>query len=414
MDTIYRCCAGLDVHQKTVEATVRRLDEAGRLTTQTRRFGTMTRELLALGDWMAQEGVTIVVMEATGVYWKPVWNLLEGRFELLLVNARHVKQVPGRKTDASDSQWLAQLLQYGLLRGSLVPPRAVRELRDLTRDRTQLVQESARVANRIQKVLEDANVKLASVATDVLGVSGRAMLEAMIAGEQDPVRLAGLARGILRKKDAQLRLALHGGLTDHHRFMLGVHMEHLHDLERYIATIEERIDQKVAEQGWGQAVERLDQIPGVDKRTAQVMLCETGGDMSRFASEHHLASWAGMCPGNHESAGKRKSGKTRKGSRWLRAALVQAGWAATRTKNRYLKAQFHRLARRRGRKRALVAVGHSVLIAAYHMLKEGRDYHELGGDYFERRDAERIKRSLVRRLEALGNRVTLEPVGAPA
>lgn len=414
MDTIHRCCAGLDVHQKTVEATVRRLDASGAVQAQTRRFATMTGQLLSLGDWMKQEGVTHVAMEATGVYWKPVWNLLEGRFELLLVNARHVKQVPGRKTDASDSQWLAQLLQYGLLRGSLVPPRSVRELRDLTRDRSQLVAEAQRVGNRIHKVLEDANIKLSSVASEVLGVSGRRMIRALIEGQADPVRLAEMARGVLRKKIPQLVQAMHGHLTEHHRFMLKMHVEHLTYLEGHIAAIEARIDGKVAEQGWGVAVSRLDQVPGVDKRIAHVILAETGGDMSRFASDRHLASWAGMCPGNHESAGKRKSGKTRQGSRWLRTALVQAGWAASRGKDRYLKAQFHRIARRRGRKRALVAVGHSILIAAYHMLSGQRDYQELGIDYFERRDVERTRRTLVRRLEALGHRVTLEPLGAAA
>ena len=407
MDTIYRCCAGLDVHQKTVQACVRRMDDGGGLHTEDGTFGTTTSQLLALGDWLAGRGVTHVAMESTGVYWKPVWNLLEDRFELLLVNARHVKQVPGRKTDVSDAQWLARLLQHGLLRSSLVPPRAVRELRDLTRDRSQLVAEAQRVGNRIQKVLEDANIKLSSVASETLGVSGRAMIRAIVDGESDPERLAGMARGVLRKKDAQLRLAMHGRLTDHHRFMLKVHMEHLGNLERHIATVEGRIDQKVAEQGWEGSVALLDQVPGVDKRVAQVILVETGGDMTRFPTAHHLASWAGMCPGNNESAGKRRSGRTRMGSRWLRTALVQAGWAASRSKDRYLKAQFHRIARRRGRKRALVAVGHSILVSAYHMLRDPQDYRELGVDYFEKRDVDRTKRYLVRRLEALGHRVTL-------
>jgi len=410
METIYRSCAGLDVHKKTVEACVRCLSEKGKLKSETRQFATMTPDLLRMSDWLASQGVTHVAMESTGVYWKPIFNLMEDRFTLLLVNARHVKQVPGRKTDVKDCQWLAQLLQYGLLRGSFVPPRPQRDLRDLVRHRSQLMGEKGRAANRIQKILEDANIKLASVATDILGVSSRAMIERMIAGESDPTQLAELARSRLRGKMPQLRLALEGKITDHHRFMLGVLWKHLQFLEQLIEELEERID--VMTRPFSEEIDRLKQIPGIERRVAQTLMAEIGPDMAPFPSEAHLASWAGVCPGNNQSAGKRKSGRTTKGSRWLRQALVQAAWGASRSKNTYLAAQYSRLARRRGRKRAAVAVGHSILRIVYHMLKHKLDFQDLGPDYFDRLNPERLQRHLVKRLEALGLRVTIEPRAA--
>jgi transposase len=410
MDPLHRCCAGLDVHKETVVACIRRLDPRGRAHQEVRTFGTMTCHLLALADWLAGEGVTHVAMESTGVYWKPVFHLLEGRFEILLVNAQHIKQVPGRKTDVKDCEWIAQLLQHGLLRASFVPPAPIRALRDLTRQRTQLVQESASVANRIQKVLEDANIKLASVATDVLGASGRDMLGALIAGQTDPERLADLARKRLREKIPALRLALQGRVTDHHRFLLRMHLDHVRHLEELIGRLDARIGEVLAP--FAEAAERLRTIPGVNQRVAETVVAEIGTDMDRFPSADHLASWAGMCSGNDESAGKRRSGRTTRGNRWLKRILVQAAWAATHTKGTYLAAQYRRLAKRRGSKRALVAVGHTLLGIIYHMLKRGTTYTELGADFLDRLQPDRLTRQLVRRLESLGHKVTLEP--APA
>jgi len=334
MDTLYPCCAGLDLHKDTVVVCVRRLADNGRLHKEVRTFGTVTRDLLALSDWLAAEGVTHAAMESTGVYWKPVFNILEGQFELLLVNAQHIKQVPGRKTDVKDCEWIAQLLQCGLLKASFIPPQPIRELRELTRQRTQLVGEKTAVANRIQKVLEDANIKLGSVASDVLGVSGRDMLEALIAGEEDPEKLADLARRRLRAKIPELQLALCGRVTDHHRFLLRLLLEHVHHLEGLIAQLSSRIEGVVAP--FEEAAARLDTIPGVDRRTAEILIAEVGTDMGPFPTDDHLASWAGMCPGNNESAGKRRTGKTTRGSRWLRTTLVQAAWAASHTKGTYL------------------------------------------------------------------------------
>lgn len=405
METIYRSCAGLDVHKKTVEVTVRMQRENGP-EAETRRFGTMTRDLLALSDWLAERDVRQVAMESTGVYWQPVYNILDGRFELLLVNAQHVKQVPGRKTDVTDSQWLAQLLQHGLLRSSFVPSRELRELRDLTRQRSQLVAEHSRVANRLHKTLEDANIKLASVASDILGVSGRQMIEALISGEADPQALAELARRRLRGKIPDLQEALLGRVTEHHRFMLRLHYEHLKELERHIETLSERIE--VVMRPFQEQIDRLDEIPGINRCLAEVILAEIGPDMSRFPSARHLASWAGLCPGNHESAGKRKKGTTTKGSRWLRQALSQAGWAASRSKNTYLGAQFKRVARTRGQKRAVIAVAHSILGIVYYMLLRGIPYRDLGYDYFLRPDAQRLTRYHVRSLQKLGYQVTLD------
>jgi transposase len=408
MDAIYPCVAGLDVHKKTVVACVRRLDGRGQVSKQVKTFGTMTRDLLELSDWLSRQAVTHVAMESTGVYWKPVFHLLEGRFtEILLVNAQHIKNVPGRKTDVKDCEWIAQLLQCGLLRGSFVPPAEIRQLRDLTRQRTQLVGDRARVANRIQKVLEDANIKLASVATDILGVSGRAMLNAMIAGESDPETLADLAKRRLRAKLPQLRQALLGKVTGHHRFLLRTLLEQVDSLERLIATYSERIEEEMAP--FAQARDRLQTIPGVDQRTAESLIAELGINMDQFPSEGHLASWAGLCSGMNESAGKKRSSKTRKGSRWLRQTMVQSAWAASHTKKTYLAAQYRRLAPRRGRKRALIALAHTMLGIAYHVLKHGTVYTDLGPDYFERRDEGRLTRHLVDRLERLGHKVVLEP-----
>jgi transposase len=408
MDIVYACCAGLDVHKETVVATVRRRLDNGKVRAQTRTYGTMTAQLLELADWLEAEGVTDLAMESTGVYWKPIWNLLEERFEILLVNAQHIKHVPGRKTDVKDSEWIAQLLQCGLLRGSFVPPPPQRELRELTRQRRQLVHSKAAVANRIQKVLEDANIKLGSVATDVLGVSGRAMLQALVAGQQDAEGLAALARGKLRAKIPALRLALHGRVTEHHRFLLGLLLDELSHLESLIGRLTARITE-VLPPPFAQAIRRLATIPGIDVRAAENILAEVGVDMEVFPTAGHLASWAAMCSGQRESAGKRQSGRTRKGNQWLRTTLVQVAWAASHTKRTYLSAQYHRLAGRRGKKRALVAVGHTILVMIYHMLNQGTAYAELGADYFDRFDTNRLTRSLVRRLERLGHEVVLKP-----
>jgi transposase len=407
MDILHPCCAGLDVHKDTVYACVRRAGPGGGAREAVRVFGTTTPELLALGDWLAGQGATHVAMESTGVYWKPVYYILEGRFELVLANAQQLKRVPGRKTDVQDCAWIAKLLQHGLIAASFVPPPPQRDLRELTRQRVQLVRQKAAVANRIQKVLEDANLKLGSVASDVLGKSGRAMLRALVAGETDPGRLAELALGRLRQQRPRLRPALTGRVTEHHRFLLGLLLDEVEAVEGFLARLEGRIAAAVAP--FAEAVRRLTTIPGVDRRTAEVVAAEVGTDMGRFPSEGHLASWAGMCPGNDESAGKRRSGKTPRGNPWLKRALVQAAWAASHTKGTYLAASYRRLAARRGRKRALVALGHALLGIIYHMLREGADYRELGGDYFDRRDRERLARRLVRRLEGLGLKVTVEP-----
>jgi transposase len=407
MQALYRCCAGLDVHKDTVVACMRRLDEQGRAHEEVRTFGTMTGMLLALADWLLEAGVTHAAMESTGVYWKPIYHVLEGQFELLLVNAQHIKQVPGRKTDVKDCAWIAQLLQHGLLKSSLVPPPFQRELRDLTRQRTQLVGEQSRVAQRIQKVLEDANIKLASVATDVMGMSGRDMLRALIAGTTDPKELAKLARGRLKAKMESLRQALFGRVTDHHRFMLRMHLEHYEQLEVMQGEFTRRIEEKLAP--FALEVELLKTIPGIAERTAEVLLAEIGPDLTPFPTADHLASWAGMCPGNNESAGKRRSGRTRKGNQWLRSALVQMAWAASRTKNTYLSAQFGRLSVRRGRKRALIAVAHSMLVIIYHVLTRRTPYQDLGANYLDQLAPERLTQRLVKRLERLGHKVTLQP-----
>jgi transposase len=374
MEPIHTRCAGLDVHKKTVVACVRRLGPGGRVGREVRTYRTMTADLIALTDWLDAEGVTHVAMESTGVYWKPVFHLLEGRFEVLLVNAHHIKQVPGRKTDVKDAEWIAQLLQYGLLAPSFIPPPPVRDLRDLTRQRAQLVRERAGVVNRIHKVLEDANIKLASVATDVLGVSGRAMLAALVDGRDDPAALAGLARGSLRGKTAELTEALRGLVSDHHRFLLRALLKQVDQLGGLIAEYAARIEEVMGP--FTEAAGRLESIPGLGGRAAEVIVAEIGIDMAAFPTAGHLASWAGLCPGNNQSAGKRRTGETTKGSQWLRTVLVQVAWSASRTKETIFSATYRRWAKRLGKKKALVALGHKILVVIYKLLKDGTVYRE--------------------------------------
>jgi transposase len=404
-----RCCA-LDVHKRRVTACVHVPDAEGRRSELRAEFSTMTGELLALRDWLKGLGVSHVAMEATGVYWKPVYYLLEDDFELLLVNAQHVKNVPGRKTDVQDAQWLCRLLEHGLLRPSFVPPKPVRELRDLTRYRKSLVWERQREGNRLQKLLEDANIKLGDVASDVLGASGKAMLRGLCEGEADPDALAQLARGKLRAKLPALRAALEGRFSRHHALLVSHLLSHIEYLDETIEALSAEIEERL--RPFERKRELLCTIPGVAERTAEVILAEFGPEMERFPSHRHAASWAAICPGHDESAGKRRTGKTRKGNRWLRTALVEAAQsAAGRTKDTYLHAQYLRVKRRRGHKKAIVAVAHSILVAAYYILRDERPYEELGGDYFVRREnPERLARRLVQQLERLGQRVTLEPV----
>jgi len=405
MEAIFRCCAGFDVHSETVAVCVRRIDDRGEIHAEVRTFLTMTRDLLALCDWLITEGVTHIAMESTGVFWKPIYNILEGQFQILLVNARHIKNVPGRKTDVKDCEWIAQLLQYGLLRGSFIPPQPQRELRDLTRTRTQLTREMASVANRIHKVLEDANIKLGLVATDVLGVSGRKMIKALIEGETDTVKMADMARGRLRDKIALLEEALVGKVTEHHQFLLKALMDHLVYLESQIERFNQRIEE--AARPFEKAITALISIPGYDRVSAQSVIAEIGPDMKPFRTQAHLCSWAHICSGNNESAGKRKSGATGHGNRWLRTMLVQVAWAASHKKGSYFQAQYRRLAGRRGKKRAIVAVAHSILTVTYFILSEGRAYKDLGADHFDRISRDRIRRYHIKRLESLGYKVEL-------
>jgi transposase len=407
MDTLFVNVSGLDVHLKTIQCAVRCRQDSGKLLKEVRSFGTMTRDLRALADYLQGLGVTHVAMEATGVLWKPIWNVLEGRFTLLLVNPRHLKKVPGRKTDVSDAEWIAQLLQCGLLRGSFVPARALRNMRDLTRHRAQLAGEHTRVANRIHKLLEDANIKLGAVASDVLGKSGRKMLRALLSGETDVEKLADMAIGVLRKKIPQLKLALEGNCTEHHRYVLKQLLGHLGYLESQITEFSLRIAQHLDAMLSAEARQRLDDIPGVNRTTIENVIAEIGVDMSIFPDEHHLASWCGMCPGNEESGGRRLRSRTRKGNRWLRRALAEAAWAASKVKDSYLRAQFRRVSAKRGKKRALVAVGHSLLVIIYHVLKKGVKYQDLGPDYFDKLEPERLRRYLVKRLQSLGYDVAL-------
>ena len=414
MQALYGRVCGLDVHKKVVVACVRILDpKDGMVQSTLRSFGTMTRDILALREWLTELKVTHVAMESTGVYWQPIFNLLEGHFTVWVVNAQHIKKVPARKTDVKDAEWIAQLLQCGLLRPSFVPERQQRELRDLTRQQTKLVQQRNAVENRIQKVLETANIKLGSVASDVLGVSGRKMIEALIAGEKDVEVLADLAKRQLRGKIPELQRALEGELTDHHRFLLHELLEQYDFLENKIQSISERLG-VLAPTSFQAAVEKLDTIPGIAERGARALLAETGTDMSRFPTHKHFASWAGQCPGNHESAGKRKSGKTPDANRHLDSILTEIAHAAVRTKKSYFKGQYHHLAGRRGKKRAIGAVKHSMLVTIYYMLRDNKPYQDLGVDYFNKLNPQQRIRYHVRRLQELGQAVELSPMANAA
>ncbi len=413
MDVVCERCCGLDVHKKAVVACLRVPGGRRRRQVIVRTFGTTTADLLALADWLTEAGCTHVAMESTGVYWKPIFNLLEGVCEVRLVNAHHVKAVPGRKTDVKDCEWLAELLEHGLLRSSFVPPRPVRELRDVTRYRKTLIQQRAAEVNRVQKLLETANIKLGNVATDVLGASGRAMLDALIGGERDGARLADLARGVLRHKHRELTAALTGRFTEHHAFLLAQLLTHLDELDAHIAACDGQVAQYLEPMADRQLA-LLQTIPGVGRRTAEVLVAEIGTDMSRFPTAAHLASWAGVCPGNHESGGWRKTGKTRHGDRWLRIALIEAAWAEARTRGTYLASLYARIARRRGAKKAAVAVAHSILVAAWHILQRGVPYHDLGSSHFDRLHTARLTRHYLRRLADLGLQITVHstPEGA--
>jgi len=422
MDVMHRCCAGLDVHKESVTACVRTLGDVGKVSVEVREFSTMTGGILAMRDWLVDAGVSHVAMEATGVYWKPIWNLLEDGFELMLCNARHVRNVPGRKTDVNDSQWLAQLLQHGLLSPSFVPPRPQRDLRDMTRHRTQLTGEKTRVANRLQKVLEDANIKLASVASDILGKSGRRMLTAMANGENDPAKLADLALRKLRAKLADLEQAFEGGLSPHHRYMLDKLLRHLEFIEQEIEDLDQRIEAQIGSEElnahvdednalpFDQAVELLCTAPGIDRTTAYAIVAEIGTDMDQFPTAANLASWTGLCPGNNESAGKRKSGRTTHGNRWLKRALSQSAWAASHTKNTHLSVRYRQLSKRRGRKRAVVALAHSLCTSIHAMLRTHAPYFELGPDHRDTIAPERRAKYLKKQLQKLGYKVEIEPV----
>ena len=439
MRVMVKCGAGIDVHKKNVVVNCRRV-EGKEVETETRTYGTTTPELLQMSDWLASWGVTDVAMESTGVYWHPVYNLLEGSYQVLVVNAKQIKHVPGRKTDVKDAEWIAELLSYGLLKASFVPDKPQRDLRDLTRYRTKLVQERAREVNRVQKLLEGANIKLASVATDVFGVSGRLMLEALIEGEATEKEMAEMAKGRMRSKIPELEKALTGIVSDHHRFMLAQQLTHIDFLDEQIAQIGqeisgrlEKMSQKPAaprptegsdkpaktEEGgapftWQAAVDLLDTIPGINQRSAEAILAETGIDMRQFPDDKHLTAWAGLAPGNNESGGKRYSGRTRKGNQTLRTTMIQAAQAARRKKGSYASALYKRLVGRRGKKRAIVAVARSLLVSIYHMLTRGEAYEDLGSDYFQERRKENKVDYLTKQLSKLGYEVQLTPHLAPA
>jgi transposase len=406
METVVERPGALDVHKAQVTACVRVPADGGGREQHVAEFATTVRGLLALRDWLAAYRVTQVTMEATGVFWKPVWAVLEDEFDCLLVNARHVKQVPGRKTDVQDAVWICQLAEAGLLKASFVPPKPIRSLRNLTRYRKTQIQERQREANRLHKALEDTGIKLDCVATDILGVSGRQMLDALVHGTTDPEVLADLAKGRLRAKLPALREALEGRFDDLHALWIGAILAHIDFLDEQIDRLSDAIEEQIAP--FGAAVELLCTIPGVQRRGAQVIISEIGTDMSVFPTEKHLASWAGQCPGNDQSAGRRRSGKTRKGSKWLDLTLEESALAAIRTKDVYLAAQYARLKPRRGHKKALGAVKHSILCACWHMLTTGELYDDLGGDYFRKRDPERAAKRLIAQLEALGHSVTLQ------
>jgi transposase len=406
MDVLYEACCGLDVQAATVVACVRRRGARGRRTSEVRTFGTSTAKLLELADWLTEHRVTHVAMESTGVLWKPVFNILEGAFTVLLVNAPHIKAVPGRKTDVRDSEWLAQLLEHGLLRASFIPPPEIRALRDLTRRRKGLIEQRASEVNRVQRLLESANSKRGLVATDILGASGRARLRALVAGERDGAVLAELAKGTLRQKRARLAEALTGRFTAHHALLWDDLLTHSECLDEAI----ERLSQHIAAalEPHAEQVEQLASIPGVNQQAAELIIGEIGLDMSQFPTAGHLASWTGICPGKQESAGKRQTGKTRQGNRWLKNQLVECGWGAGRARYTYPGAQYARLSHRRGKKKAVLAAGHSIAVAVYHVLRDAVPYHDLGPDHFDRLARERLTRHYVHRLEQLGHQVRLE------
>jgi transposase len=411
MDVLYERCCGIDVHKKTVVACRITPGAGGMPTKETRTYGTMTADLLELLDWLVEAGCTHVAMESTGVFWKPLFNLMEGVLEVYVVNAAHIKNVPGRKTDVQDAEWLADLLRLGLLRPSFIPDRPQRELRELTRYRMSLLRERSAEVNRLQKTLEGANIKLAGVATDIMGKSGRDMLDALVAGATDAAALAQLARRKMRDKIPQLERALQGQFGPHQRFLVAQQLAHIDSLNAIIDQVSAEIAERV--RPFAEAIEQVDTVTGIGRRTAEVLVAEVGTDLTRFRTPGHLASWAGLCPGNNESAGKRHGGKTRKGSPWLRAALVEAAKAAGRSKKTYLGAQYRRIAARRGAKRAAVAVAHSILVIVYHILTRHEPYHDLGVTYFDQRDRQAVERRLVKRLQALGYEVSLHPT-APA
>lgn len=406
MDVVFPACCGIDVHQKSLVACVRRIEPGGHVRKELRTFATTTAALSELARWLQTLDVTHVALESTGVFWKPVWHMLETSVALLLVNPRDVAQVPGRKTDVSDAEWIAQLLQCGLLRGSFVPPRAIRELRDLSRSRTTLEQQRAAVINRIHKVLEDANIKLGTVVTDIDGVSGRAIVHALIEGQTDATALAALAKGRLRNKLASLRAAVTGHVTDHHRFLLRRLMAEVRFLDEEIAAFNTRIEE--ATRPFDELIALLDTAPGINQRTAENVLAEIGAEMTVFPTAKHLASWAAMCPGQYESAGRQMRGTIRKGNRWLRGTVVQAALAATRKKASYAGAQFKRIAKRRGKQRAIIAVAHSLLVAAYYIVRDRVSYQDLGAEHFDRLAPEQLTKHYVRRLEQLGHTVRLD------
>jgi len=410
MEVLHPHCAGLDVHKDTVVACVRHMT-GGSVKREVRTFKTTTRDLMALSDWLVAEGCTHIAMEATGIYWRPVWHVLgDGDFELVLANAAHVKNVPGRKTDVNDATWLADLMAHGLIRGSFVPDERTQEMRNFLRTRKQLVRERSSHVQRLQKTLEDANIKLDSAISDIMGLSGRAMIEALIAGETDPAALACLAHRRIKAPRDELCETLRGRVTKHHRFMLQLHLQQIDALNTAIDQIDQEVDANV--EPFRQAVKILTSIPGISDLSAQTIIAEIGNDMSRFPTDAHLRSWAGLCPRNDESAGKRRSNRMRKGAPWLKTTLIQCAWAAVRTKGSYLQAQFHRLRSRRGAKKAIGAVAASILTAAYHMLKDGTDYHDLGHDYFDHRAKVAQTNRLVARLENLGYLVEITPMAA--
>jgi transposase len=400
------------VHKKSVVACLWITPATGEASKETRTFSTMTADLLALGDWLKSQGVTHVAMESTGVYWRPIYNLLEGHFELLVVNAQHIKAVPGRKTDIADAEWIGDLLRHGLLRGSFIPPQAQRELRELTRHRSNLVVARAQSANELQRTLEGANIKLASVASDITGVSATAMLRALVEGQSDVAVLAELAKGRLRQKKEALQQALSGRLRAHHKLILAQLLADIDFLEEQIAEIGLEIEHRLKDDQ--QTLERLDGIPGINQRIGEIILAELGSDMSRFPSEAHLVAWAGLCPGNNESAGKRRRTRIRPGNRALKNALIEAAQAGARVVGSYLHALHGRLAPRRGKKRARIAVARSILVSIYHMLSRGLAWQDLGADYYERRDPAKLVARLTQRLHKLGYQVTLTAMPQPA